>query len=166
MPSTGLRPTAGIALAAVLAAAACSSEPTADTLAASLIPTADTIDASYGALEPRIAALDAMAGRRGALTLRMLRTTVEGQPIAFVLVVREGAASLVIDERADGGGIRTGSLPSMRLVREIPSRWVNDVEVEKERFEVVADPAAARGVPGTYLLVHPRCLTAPCTELF
>ena len=163
-----LRLSAGIALAAAIAAtmAACATDPQTGTLAVSLTPTTDTLDAPYGAAEPRIVALDAMAGRRGSITLRMRRTTIEGQPIDFVLVVRQGAATLVIDERADGGGVRSELLQSMQLVRYVPSRWVNEVEVEKERLEPVANPADARAVPGTYLLVHPRCVTGPCTEVF
>ena len=123
------------------------------------------LDAPYGALEPRLAALDAMGGRRAPVTLRMTRTTVEGVPIRFELVVTPGLAVLSVDERADGGGVRVDSLPTLVLVRFVPGQFVGGVEVRKERLEPT-DPGAARAMPGTYVLVEPRCVTGDCTAVF
>ena len=138
--------------------AGCSSDPSR--------PPADrALDAPFGALEPRLAALDAFAGRRSPVALSMVRHTIEGVPIAYSLYVRAGLAHLTSDERADGGGRRTDSLTALALVRYVPAEWVGNVEVRKERLEPV-DAAGARARAGTYLLVHPRCLAGPCTETF
>jgi hypothetical protein len=150
--------------AAALLLAACSSEPTYGGQERTALAVGE-IDAPYGALEPRLLALDAFAGRRGPVVLRVERHTIEGARIVYRLAVQVGAAALSSDLREDGGGVRTDVLGSVLLVRYVPSRWQGNVEVTKEHF-VVVEPAAARVTPGTYLLVHPRCLTAPCTELF
>ena len=150
--------------AAVLLLAACSAEPTA-TVQERTARAASEIDAPYGVLEPRLLALDAFAGRRRPVVLRMERHTIEGARIVYRLAAQSGAAALSSDLREDGGGVRTDVMGSVLLVRYVPSRWQGDVEVTKEHF-VAAEPTAARATPGTYLLVHPRCLTAPCTELF
>jgi hypothetical protein len=126
---------------------------------------AETIDAEYGALEPRIVALDAFAGRRGPVTLRMTRHSVEGTRIVHELAVDGGKAVLSIDERADGGGVRRYTLTALQLVRYEPGRWAGNVEVEKDRF-VAVDPVVARATAGVYLLAHPSCLSAPCSEVF
>ncbi|MGH7717576.1 MAG: hypothetical protein ACREON_01865 [Gemmatimonadaceae bacterium] len=129
-------------------------------------PAAGTIAARYGELEPRIAALDAFAGRRDPVVVRMERSSVEGVTIVHVLDASRGRAVLSIDETADGGGVRTYTLSSLQLVRLVPGRWEGNVEVAKERFEVV-DIATARAQPAdTYLLVHPKCLTDACAETF
>jgi hypothetical protein len=129
------------------------------------VESAETIEVEYGALEPRILALDAFAGRRSSVALRMTRHSVEGAAIVHELAVDVGKAVLSIDERADGGGVRRYTLTALRLVRYEPGRWAGNVEVEKDRF-VAVDPAAARGTPGVYLLAHPKCLSAPCAEVF
>jgi hypothetical protein len=129
------------------------------------VQSAETIDAEYGALEPRIVALDAFAGRRGPVTLRMTRHSVEGTRIVHELAVDGGKAVLSIDERADGGGVRRYTLTALQLVRYEPGRWAGNVEVEKDRF-VAVDPVVARATAGVYLLAHPSCLSAPCSEVF
>jgi hypothetical protein len=134
-------------------------------LSGSSIHAADTLAATYGALEPRLAALDALAGRRSPVVLRMEQHTVEGVGIVSWLIVSEGHAELSVDETADGGGVRTYAFTALQLVRYEPSRWVGNVEVEKDHF-VPADAATARNVPGAYLLVHPRCLSEACAEVF
>ena len=126
---------------------------------------ADTITADYGVLEPRLTALDAFAGRRAAVTLEMVRHSVEGVPIIQTLAVREGTATLRIDERADGGGVRTYTLAALQLARYVPSVWQGNVEVSKERLEA-ADPASARAQAGVYLLVAPGCFSGSCVEAF
>jgi hypothetical protein len=110
-------------------------------------------------------AIEALAGQRAPVVLRMTRYSVEGTAIVFVLSVKAGEATLRIDERADGGGIRNYVLSSLQLVQYIPSRWVNNTEVEKERFAPVS-ASTALGQPGVYLLVAPKCLTSPCAEVF
>jgi hypothetical protein len=129
------------------------------------VESAETIDVEYGALQPRIVALDAFAGRRSPVALRMTRHSVEGVEIVHELAVEPGKAALSIDERAEGGGVRRYTLTALQLVRYEPGRWAGNVEVEKDHF-VAVDPAAARGTPGVYLLAHPRCLSAPCSEVF
>jgi hypothetical protein len=129
------------------------------------VESAETIDVEYGALEPRILALDAFEGRRGPVALRMARHTVEGAAIVHELAVEVGKAVLSIDERADGGGVRRYTLTALQLVRYEPGRWAGNVEVEKDRF-VAVDAAAARRSSGVYLLAHPKCLGAPCAEVF
>ena len=128
-------------------------------------PTTTPSAAEYGELEPRVAALEAFAGDRVAVTLRMVRHSVEGVEIAFQLTARDGVAQLSIDERADGGGVRRYDLDALQLVRYVPSRWEGNVEVAKDFFMAI-DVADARAQPGVYLLVHPRCLTTPCAEVF
>jgi hypothetical protein len=129
------------------------------------VESGETIDVEYGALEPRILALDVFAGRRGPVRLRMTRHSVEGTEIVHELAVEVGKAVLSIDERAEGGGVRRYTLTTLQLVRYEPGRWADNVEVEKDHF-VAVDAAAARGSPGVYLLAHPRCLSAPCSEVF
>jgi hypothetical protein len=126
---------------------------------------ATPVTAAYGELEPRVKALEAFNGDRGAVTLRMTQHSVEGVAIVSELTAREGRVVLSIDERADGGGIRTYTLDALALARYVPSRWVGNVEVEKDHL-VAVTVAAARAQPGVYLLVHPRCLTNPCAEVF
>jgi hypothetical protein len=129
------------------------------------VQSAETIDAEYGALEPRIVALDAFAGRRSPVTLRMTRHSIEGAEIAHELAVEPGKAVLSIDERAEGGGVRRYTLAALQLVRYEPGRWAGNVELEKDRF-VAVDPIAARGTPGVYLLADPKCLSAACSQVF
>ena len=126
---------------------------------------ADTIEAQPGALEPRVAALNAFNGDRAPLTLRMQNHTVEGVTVISYLSASKGRALLEIDERADGGGIRSYTLDALVLVELLPSRWENNVELEKERW-VRVDPRSAQPRAGVYYLVHPRCLTGSCTEVF
>lgn len=116
-------------------------------------------------LEPRLTALDAFAGRRTAVTLEMVRHSVEGVPIVQRLTVSNGTATLKIDERADGGGVRTYTLSALQLARYVPSVWQGNVEISKDRLEAV-DPASARGQAGVYLVVAPRCLSGQCVEAF
>lgn len=134
-------------------------------LSGASVRAADTLAAAYGALEPRLAALDAVAGRRSPVVLRMEQHSVEGVGIVSWLIVSEGHAELSIDETADGGGVRIYAFSALQLVRYEPGRWAGNVEIEKDRF-VPADAATARGVPGVYLLVHPRCLSEACAEVF
>jgi hypothetical protein len=124
---------------------------------------ADTVNVSYGDLPPRVAALDAMAARRSPIVLRMERFSVEGTKIIFYLDAQPGRATVTIDERLDGGGIRTYTLSTLTLVRYEPSVWNNNVEVRKERFVPVE---ASTTSAGTYLLVESACLTGPCFVAF
>lgn len=128
-------------------------------------PAATPLAAAYGELEPRVKALEAFNGDRGPVTLRMTRHSVEGVAIVSDLAARAGEVVLSIDERADGGGIRTYTLDALQLARYVPSRWVGNEEVEKDHL-VAVTVAAARTQPGVYLLVHPRCLTSSCVEAF
>jgi hypothetical protein len=127
--------------------------------------TGAAVTAAYGELEPRVKALEAFNGDRGPMTLRMTRHSIEGVAIVSELTARAGEVVLSIDERADGGGIRTYTLDALQLARYVPSRWVGNVEVEKDHL-VAVTVAAARTQPGVYLLVHPRCLTSSCAEVF
>jgi hypothetical protein len=163
-----IRPAAVLAFATALVSAACADTSGTDSPIDQQPRTSargDTVDAPYGAAEPRINVIDALAGRRSAITLRMQRFTVEGVSIVWVLSATRGEAVLRIDERLDGGGIRSYTLSDLRLVEYVPSRWVNNVEVEKEKM-VPVDAATARARSGVYLLVAPHCLTAPCAEVF
>jgi hypothetical protein len=117
----------------------------------------------YGDPTWRWSALQAFNGKRQPLTLDMTRYTTEGTPIAFTLEARQGLAVLRVDERLDGGPLRTDTLTKMVLVRYVPSRWLNNVEIEKEKFELVNSLPPKDGV---YLLVDAECLTGPCTRLF
>jgi hypothetical protein len=164
MLRTQLRACVAAIAAAAIAVTACSAERLVVD-AGRTAPGTDPIEAPYGALEPRIVALDALAGRRAPVMLRMERVTIEGARIVYLLSVQQGAALLSADLREDGGGVRTEAITALQLVRYVPSRWQGNVEVTKEHF-VAVQPAVARATPGTYLLVHPRCLTAPCSEVF
>lgn len=125
---------------------------------------ADTVSAAYGEIAPRIIALDAMAGRRPPVVLRMERFSVEGTRIIYYLAADSGRATFTVDEREDGGGIRTYTLPTVMLVRLEPSVWIDNVEVRKERF-VAVDPTSP-GSGGPFLLVEPACLTGVCYVAF
>jgi hypothetical protein len=148
----------GLVAAALFALAACSSDSPAG-------PADDAIDAPFGALEPRMIALDAFQGGIPPVKLRMVLHTVEGARVEYTLEARANLAILTSDLRRNGGALRTDTLTALTLVRYYPAVWENNVEVRKERFEV-ADLDAPLLVEGTYLLMHPRCLLGPCTELF
>jgi hypothetical protein len=86
---------------------------------------------TYGDPAPRIRALRAIATGSGSVRLRMVRTTVEGDPITYYLIVDGGSARLFVDWRQDrfGGGraITEDRLTNLWLVRmnvgdEPPSR--------------------------------------------
>lgn len=118
----------------------------------------------YGDGASRATAYYAFTGKRAPVALAMTRYTIEGQPIYFSIETQMGVAVLTVDERKDGGKVRTDTLKSLAFVRLVPGRIVNGVEVEKERLEV-ADPGVI--TPGViYLLVEPACLTGPCTRVF
>ena len=145
----------------LLAAGACA----ASDRAAAPDDESSTVEAAYGALDPRVAALRAFNGERDPVTLSMTLSTVEGAPIKSELVASAGRAILTIDERMDGGGVRVDTLTALSLVRYVPSRWVGNVEVEKDHFEAVGtDVHAAAG--DVFLLVDPQCLTGPCSRVF
>ncbi|MDQ3996877.1 MAG: hypothetical protein M3303_07635, partial [Gemmatimonadota bacterium] len=147
-----------LALVLGAACAAPRGEPNGPKTTTSLEP-GEAIDAEYGALAPRLVALDAFGGRRDLVRLRMTRHTIEGARIVEELSVDAGKAVLSIDERADGGGVRRYTLSNLQLVRYEPARWEGNVEIEKERF-VAVSAAAAAATPGVYLLAHPKCLGA------
>jgi hypothetical protein len=118
----------------------------------------------YGDGASRATAYNAFTGKRAPVALAMTRYTVEGQPIYFSIQTQMSVAVLTVDERKDGGTVRTDTLKSLAFARYIPGRFVNGVEVEKDRLEV-ADPNVI--TPGTiYILVEPACLTGPCTHVF
>lgn len=122
------------------------------------------ITTEYGDGAARATAYYAFTGKRAPVALVMTRFTVEGQPIYFSIETQSGVAVLTVDERKDGGKIRTDTLKSLAFVRYIPGRVVNGVEVEKERLEV-ADPAVLMQ-GAVYILVEPACLTGSCTHVF
>jgi hypothetical protein len=153
-----------MALALVAACSGQRGEPNGPKATASREP-GETIDVQYGAIAPRLIALEAFQGRRDPVRLRMTRHTIEGAQIVHELSVGAGAAVLFIDERADGGGVREYALNALQLVRYEPGRWEGNAEVEKDRL-VAVSPAAAAATPGVYLLAHPKCLSAPCAEVF
>ena len=61
---------------------------------------------TYGDPAPRIRALRAFTTASGTVRLRMVRTTIEGDPITYYLIVDGGVARLFVDWRQDrfGGG--------------------------------------------------------------
>jgi hypothetical protein len=86
---------------------------------------------SYGDPSPRVRALRAFTTGSGSVRLRMVRTTVEGDPITFYLVVDGRSARLFVDWRQDrfggGRGITEDVFTELWLVRmnagdEPPSR--------------------------------------------
>jgi hypothetical protein len=151
---------AALSFISVAVITACSSS--ADRLLGANVVTGDTV--SYGDPAPRLAAIDAFDGKRPSLDITMRQTTVEGQPIYSTLSVTAGRAVLTVDRRADGGGTTIDTLTHVVLVRLIQARIVNNVEVEKERIEVV-DPSTVSGA-GVYLLMDPACLPALCGRAF
>ena len=152
-----------VALIVALSALGCSSSTEPLRIESNSVR-ADTLNVAYGDLAPRLTALDAMASRRAPIVLRMERFSVEGTKIIFYLEARPGRATVTIDERGDGGGIRTYTLSTLTLVRYEPSVWNNNVEVRKERFVPVDNPPSESA--GTYLLVDPICLTSQCIVVF
>jgi hypothetical protein len=149
----------GIALAALIGGSACSSSSETfitDPLGPSTV--------QYGELAPRLAAMKVFNGSGSPIELAMTRYTVEGRPIYYQLIVARGTATLRMDERADGGPDVTTTLTRLTLVRLVPAYIVNNVEVEKERLEVV-DPASSPG-PGTYALMDAACLPILCGTFF
>jgi hypothetical protein len=142
------------ALLLAVAAAACtsSSEPVVENDRVATIAVGD----GTAGLEERARAVESFRGQRSAVRLDLAFTTIEGDSIFYTLTVSQGSATLVIDETRDGGGVRTLSLTSLELVRYIPSVWVNNVEVAKERLEPV-EPADARATDGRYLLRGRTC---------
>ncbi|MEP6491942.1 MAG: hypothetical protein ABJF01_04660 [bacterium] len=122
------------------------------------------IPTEYGDGASRAMAYFAFTGKRAPVSLAMTRFTVEGRPIYSSIETQSGRAIFTIDERADGGTLRTDTLRSLAFVRYVPGRIVNGVEVAKERIEVADPSALANG--GVYLLVEPACLTGACTRAF
>jgi hypothetical protein len=124
----------------------------------------EAITTEYGDGASRATAYYAFTGKRAPVALAMTRYTIEGQPIYSEIKTQLGVAVLTVDERKDGGTVRTDTLKSLVFVRYVPGRIVNGVEVEKERLEVADPGAIMQGA--IYLLVEPACLTGPCTHVF
>jgi len=122
------------------------------------------ITTEYGDGASRATAYYAFTGKRAPVALVMTRYTIEGQPIYSSIETQMGVAVFTLDERKDGGKVRTDTLKSLAFVRYVPGRIVNGVEVEKERLEVADPQVIEKGV--VYILVEPACLTGPCTRVF
>jgi hypothetical protein len=114
-------------------------------------------------VEVRARAAEAFRGARPGFVARFAFTTVEGDSIFYALTVGAGAATLVIDETRDGGGIRTLTFGSLDLVRYVPSVWVNNTEVAKERYEAI-EPSVARTTNARVLLRGRSC--SDCEYVF
>jgi hypothetical protein len=142
------------ALLLAVVTAACSS-PTESNLDTERSATITVGEGSAG-LEERVRAVEAFRGLRSSTRLDLAFTTIEGDSIFYTLTAAQGSATLVIDETRDGGGVRTLAFTSLELVRYVPSVWVNNVEVAKERLEPV-EPAEARATDGRYLLRGRTC---------
>jgi hypothetical protein len=162
---TAARPYPALIAVAALALAACSSDPTLEGV---LAP--DTRVAAFDSAEVaagynahaglRVRAVEAFRGARAALDTSFVMHTIEGTPIRYRVVATRGSAVLTIDERADGGGVRTETVTSLALVLIRPAVWRDGVEVAKEQV-VEVEPADARRVPGTYYL-RGRCAAQAC----
>jgi hypothetical protein len=152
-------------IAAVTGCSAPTAEEAGSLQKSASVQRATPIAAPYGAAEPRILAIDAFQGRRSSVTLEMEQHTVEGVRIASTLVATQGQATVSIDERADGGSIRTASTTSLVLYRLTPGRWENDIEVEKEHL-VPVTPAQARAQAGIYVLAAPACVLGVACPVF
>jgi hypothetical protein len=126
---------------------------------------ADGTFAGRDDVEVRVRTVEAYRGDRPAFIARFAFTTVEGDSIFYALSVSRGAASLVRDETRDGGGISTVTFQSLELVRFIPSVWVNNQEIAKERYEAI-DVSAARGQTVRILLRGRTCADAACDYVF
>jgi hypothetical protein len=93
--------------------------------------TGDFENVTHGDPAPRIRALRAFKAGSGSVRLRMVRTTIEGDPITSYLIVEDGVARLFVDWRKDrfggGRGITEERFTDMWLVRmntggEAPTR--------------------------------------------
>lgn len=103
-----------VALAAALIVGACAgTNPTGPRTSTqpevSAIPneiTGSFESVTYGDPSPRVRALRAFATGSGAVRLRMVRTTIEGDPITYYLIVDGRSVRLFVDWRQDrfGGG--------------------------------------------------------------
>jgi hypothetical protein len=103
-----------VVLAAALAVGACAgtnltgprttTQPDVSALPGELSGSFESV--TYGDPSPRVRALRAFTSGSGAVRLRMVRTTVEGDPITYYLIVDGGSARLFVDWRQDrfGGG--------------------------------------------------------------
>jgi hypothetical protein len=121
-----------VALAAALLVGACAGmNPTAPRAATrpdvSAIPndiTGSFETVTYGDPAPRVRAIRAFTTGSGSLRLRMVRTTVEGDPITYYLVVDGRSARLLVDWRQDhfggGRGVTDERFTDLRLVRRNP----------------------------------------------
>ncbi|HTE47284.1 MAG TPA: hypothetical protein VK636_18685 [Gemmatimonadaceae bacterium] len=152
----------GLLIASVSVAVGCSANAEPQATLGFDLP--GVVTTEYGDGASRATAYFAFTGKRAPVALRMTRYTVEGQPIYSSIQTQFGVAVFTLDERADGGRIRTDSLKDIAFVRYVPGRIVNGVEVAKERLEV-ADPSVVEQ-GGIYLLVEPACLTGACTRVF
>ena len=103
----------GPLVAALVVAACAGTSPTGPRSAAesdvSAIPnelTGNFESVVYGDPVPRLRALRALTTGSGTVRLRMVRTTIEGDPITYYLIVDAGTARLFVDWRQDrfGGG--------------------------------------------------------------
>ena len=102
------------ALAGTLALAACGATTTTDPDATARPGLTDGPEILAGSFETvafgdptaRVRALRALAAGTSVVRLRMTRTTVEGDPITYYLIVEGGSARLLVDWRQDrfGGG--------------------------------------------------------------
>ena len=121
-----VKPFVGVVL---LAAAACAGSGSGGTLGptqpdVTAVPneiggTFETV--AYGDAASRVRALRAFTSKSGTVRLRMVRTTIEGDPITYYLVVDGGTARLFVDWRRDrfggGRGITDERLTDLWLVR-------------------------------------------------
>jgi hypothetical protein len=142
-------------------------EPAAErTLEVARVPgQGDGTYAGSNDVEVRARAVEAYRGERPAFVARFAFTTVEGDSIFYALSVSHGGATLVRDETRDGGGISTVVFQSLDLVRFIPSVWVNNQEIAKERYEPI-EPSPARTTNARVLIRGRSCADAACEFAF
>lgn len=130
----------------VVALAACGDDPVS--LPARTGAGVETVP--HGALEPRLRAVRALRAGAGAVRLRTVRFTVEGDSVVSDLVVADGRARLTIDHRGSSFG-----------VPELTDAPLADVVLARlpggDGAAVVVDPAAAVLVPGTYVVLGTAC---------